>query len=113
MFDKRVILSPRENRRWEVMERFTVYSAIAGTIVVPQGFITDLNSIPRFLWWASTPSDYPEAGVVHDCAYRGFLPRDIADRVYAELLTFMGMSDARVAGRYMALRLFGWHAYGK
>ena len=113
MFITPLILKPLGNREWEVAQTFIVESKLAGIISVPKGFISDLNSIPRFLWWASTPADYPEAAVVHDAAYRGFLPRNVADKVYAEILTYQGMDSARVATRYMALRLFGWHAYGK
>lgn len=117
--DTPLLLDPQPNRQWAVyglapdrtLTDFRVYTEAAGLIVVPAGFVCDLNSIPRFLWWASTPADFPEAGVVHDFAYRGHLPRGQADTVYAELLTFLGASGARTAGRYMALRLFGWCCY--
>ena len=93
------------------MEDFIVDTDIAGSILVPAGFMCDLNSIPRFLWWASTPADYAEAGVVHDWAYRGNLPRDKADEVYRELLITLGMSHKRADLRYAALRYLGWRAY--
>jgi hypothetical protein len=117
--DTPLLLDPLAGRQWMVyglcpdkrLCDFRVYTETAGLIVVPQGFICDLNSIPRFLWWASTPTDFPEAGVVHDWAYRGHLPRWVADRVYAELLAFLGASKARVNERYLALRAFGWAAY--
>ena len=80
-------------------------------MTVPLGFICDLNSMPRFLWWASTPSDYPEAGVVHDWLYFAQAPRAIADAVYREILVALGMDGARAHARYLALRAFGGSAY--
>ena len=114
MFETDLILHPLPGRKWEVVDDFIYISDLAGRIIVPAGFVCDLNSIPRFLWWASTPADFPEAGVLHDWSYKNkHLPRSVADRVYAEILTTLGMDSGRVAGRYMALRLFGWMAYNK
>ena len=36
------------------------------TITVPRGFITNLGTIPRCLWWFIKPSELGEASVVHD-----------------------------------------------
>ena len=116
----KLFLEPLPNRQWMVYGQcpqsgepmdYMVYTRTAGLLVIPAGFVCDLNSIPRLLWWASPPTDFPEAGVVHDWAYRGHLERGVADKVYAELLDALGASPARSAGRYMALRLFGWRAY--
>jgi uncharacterized protein DUF1353 len=105
-----LVLHPLPHRRWLVLTPFVVDTLI-GPITVPAGFNTDLNSIPR-LWWAVSPvTDYPEAGVVHDYLYAIQCPREMADTVYAELLTLLGMDRLRVAGRYMSLRLFGGRAY--
>lgn len=41
-----------------------------GNIVVPEGFITDFASIPRFLWSIYPPTGrYQEAAVIHDWLY--------------------------------------------
>ncbi len=106
-------LVPLSDRRWRLDRDFIVITKVAGLILVPKGFICDLNSMPRFLWWASTPTDYPEAGVVHDWLYHVQAPRAAADAVYRELLLTLGMSSARAQSRYLALRSFGWAAYRK
>src|SRR5688572_8939607 len=64
-----LILDPQPDRKWRVVFPFVYESDIAGVIQVPADFVSDLNSIPRFLWWASTPTDFPEAGVIHDYLY--------------------------------------------
>ena len=110
-FTTDLILDPLPKRKWRVVFPLVYVSDIAGTLVVPTDFVCDLNSIPRFLWFASTPTDYPEAGVLHDWSYRGNLPREIADKVYLEALQALGMGKTRAQARYRALRLFGRFAY--
>lgn len=90
---------------------FCVQTQAAGLITVPAGFVTDLTSLPSFLWWESLPSDWAEAAVPHDWAYKGNLPRDVADKVYRELAGALGMPSRMVAVRYYALRWFGGKAY--
>ena len=110
-FQTDLILDPQPDRKWRVVFPFVYESDIAGTIIVAPGFLCDLNSIPRFCWWVSTPTDYPEAGVIHDWGYRGNLTRETADAVYLELLLHLGMSRTRAYLRYRALRVFGRFSY--
>ena len=71
-------------------------SDLVGRIDVPAGFVCDLNSIPQPLWFVSPPSDYPEAGVVHDYLYAtGSLPRRTADTLYREALGVLGSGWVR------------------
>lgn len=111
VFKTDLILHPLPNRKWLVAAPFVVETTVAGLIIVAAGFECDLNSIPRFLWFVSTPADYPEAGVVHDWGYRGNLRRDVADAVYRETLAALGMGKVRRQSRYLALRVFGRFAY--
>jgi len=106
-----LILDPQPDRSWRVVFPFVVETQKAGRLVVPADFVCDLNSIPRFLWFASTPTDFPEAGVVHDWGYRGNLSQATADAVYHEILLALGMNSIRAQGRYRALRFFGRFAY--
>ncbi len=106
-----LILEPVGQRLWALRADFIVETDTMGRLVVPTGFVCDLNSIPR-LWWAVSPvTDYPEAGTVHDWLYAQQAGKAQADRVYFELLRLLGMSAARAAARYSALRLFGGPAY--
>lgn len=106
-----IVLVPLPGRRWRIEHEFRIETAAAGLIVIPAGFICDLNSIPRFLWWASTPTDYPHAGATHDFLYDQQSGRSIADAVYYELLVALGMSLGRARMRYYALRFGGGFAY--
>jgi len=40
------------------------------TITVPTGFVTDLASVPRAMWWAIAPFDVARAAIVHDILYK-------------------------------------------
>lgn len=108
-----LLLEPRPARKWCVARVFIVHSDVLdGALTVPDGFICDLSSIPRFLWWESTPADYPEAGVIHDYAYHdNHLPRAVADKLYREALDMLDAGGFRRQVRYWGLRAFGWHAY--
>jgi hypothetical protein len=108
-------VTPLPGRLWLVDEDFVYYSRLLGTtITVPEGFICDLNSIPRPFWIFSPPSDYPEAGTVHDFLYRyKEVPRSQADAVYREALGVLGAGKVRQFIRYWGLRIGGSSAYNK
>lgn len=40
------------------------------TITVPTGFVTDLASVPRAMWWAIAPFDVARAAIIHDLLYK-------------------------------------------
>ena len=40
------------------------------TITVPTGFVTDLASVPRALWWLIAPFDVARAAIIHDLLYK-------------------------------------------
>lgn len=39
-------------------------------VVVPAGFVTDGNSVPKAFWSYFAPWEVPEAGVIHDWLYK-------------------------------------------
>lgn len=40
------------------------------TITVPHGFVTDLASVPRAMWWLIAPFDVARAAIIHDLLYK-------------------------------------------
>jgi hypothetical protein len=108
IFHTRLLVAPVGNGRlWITESPFVVESEIAGMIEVPAGFLFNGNSVPRVTWFVSPPSDYLEAGCVHDFLYAYGDDRKLADQVYREILELQGMSKARRNFRYAVLRLFG------
>lgn len=108
-----ILLVPLPGRKWRIPVGYVVWTSAYGWVHIPSDFVCDLNSIPRFLWWASTPTDYPQAGATHDFLYDQQIPQEIADAVYLELLLASGMGKFRANARYRALRMVGGIAYRK
>lgn len=84
-------------------------------IVVPAGFTTDFNSIPRGLWNVFPPWEYPEAGVVHDWLYRtpGEHSRAFSDGVHKRILELLGAPWWKRWAAWAALRAAGWRAWNR
>ena len=96
------------------------------TITVPTGFVTDLASVPRAMWWAIAPFDVARAAIIHDLLYKSIRQyrwkmKDKEDKelikaakVASDKVFLLGMRDAdpKVPGRkiyssWKAVDLFG------
>jgi hypothetical protein len=108
---------------WIVDEPLVVDLDCLGTrVTVPAGFVFDFNSVPRFLWRLLPPTDFGEAGAVHDYLYRRdcvpCVKRVYADQAHRELMEWhratvraidpeMEPAAWRVAAYYRGLRVGG------
>ncbi len=94
-----LILTPQASgRKWELRRAFT-YTTDAGELVsVPAGFVTDLASVPRALWWLYPPfGRYTRAAVIHDWLYReGRIGRRPITRAEADEIFRQAMLDGKV-----------------
>lgn len=79
-------------------------------VVVPEGFKTDLCSIPRVLQNILPPvGRWDGAAVVHDFLYRqGGVTRAEADAVMLEAMQLSGVTWWQRWTVYLGLRLGGW-----
>ena len=104
-------LKNREGRQiWMVMAPFTYQSDVLGReITVPDGFLTDLASIPRvpfFYRELEQLADLP--GVVHDYIYScGCASRDQADLLLKEACLLIGLSAWKAWAIYYGVRVGG------
>ena len=80
---------------------------------VPRGFVTDLASIPSWLWPVMTKSGrYGNAAIYHDWLYvEQLCDRATADRVFNRALVDMGVDDATRNMIWAAVRVFGGKAW--
>ena len=121
----------RDGRSLWRLERDLTYRTLAGdTVAVPQGFVTDLASVPR-LFWNLFPPDGPwaEAAVVHDALYftRGGLElwqgrrcisrsapysRAESDAILREAMADIGIGFAPRTLIWTAVRVGGANAFG-
>tara|TARA_B100000424_G_scaffold44210_1_gene30246 strand:- start:152 stop:622 length:471 start_codon:yes stop_codon:yes gene_type:complete len=79
---------------------------INNTITVPTGFVTDLASVPRAMWWLIAPFDVARAAIIHDLLYKTIrqyrwkigIDKDMkvvkAAKVAADKVFLLGMKDA-------------------
>lgn len=84
-------------------------------LTVPQGFQTDLASIPRGLWNVLPPvGGYDRPAVVHDFLYQHAstsLTRAEADAVLMEAMAWVGVGWWTRRTIYWGVRLGGWVAW--
>lgn len=77
---------------------------------IPEGFATDLASVPRFFWGILPPfGRYSRAAVVHDYLYTtGAVSRVDADGVFLRIMKERGVSRLTRYTMWTAVRAFGW-----
>lgn len=87
-------------------------------VYVPRGFVSDGASVPRFLW-ALIPPDglHRAAALAHDWLYATHgaqrFTRAEADAFFRLLLVAAGVSRAKAALMWLAVRAFGWLAWSR
>ena len=111
-FPEPLIMVCAEPYQWSVYADFMYYAEDA-PIIIPEGFRTDLASIPRLLHWL--PHLHPNgrcrrAAVVHDflysksCTYR--ISRREADEIFRQALVDEGLGKRTAKAYYYAVRWF-------
>ena len=100
-----------------LLEDFPVATS-RGTIVIPEGFVTDGLSIPRFAWAIVGPATGKAfvAGLLHDYLYSKASPHDftrkVADDLFLEMMFNLGIGFRRNV-IYAAVRAAGWRYFKK
>lgn len=81
--------------------------------VVPEGFVTDLSSIPRLpLIYVLLDGDSDMPAVIHDYLYNtGKLSRKLADAVLREACIAIGLPRWKVESIYLGVRIGGSNNY--
>ena len=76
-------------------------------IIVPMGFLTDLASIPRYLWWWQAPHEKTMApAMLHDYLYwEQPYTKDEADAVMYQAMLDVGMSHGQANKIYLGVRM--------
>ena len=84
-------------------------------IYVPEGYVTDLASVPRILWSVFPPHGrYAKAAIIHDWLYVYALRSKLeADKIFLDAMCVLGVPRWRRVLMYAAVRLFGRGNYGE
>lgn len=106
-----ISLIPKGNK-WEVEKNYQV-SVLNTTIKIKKGFVSDLASIPRIMWFILPPfGRYTEASVVHDYLYfNAELPRKKCDEIFFILMLRNNVDYYTAKILFYTVRLFGWMYY--
>ena len=116
-FTSELKLTPLNNGiHWKLLERFEYHLGIEGSglvLAVPEDFVTDFASIPRFFWRVLPPwNTHGKAAVLHDWMYQsGTLSRIVSDAIFLEAMGVLGVAKWKRYAMYMVVRMFGWTAY--
>lgn len=100
---------------WRLMAPLVYQSDVAArTIIVPAGFITDFESVPRvpgaFEWLGDR---WHAIATVHDWLYTCHaVEREVADQVLREGILISGGTEAEALAVYGGVRLFGESHWG-
>lgn len=108
------LVAEKDGKVWTVMQPLIYLSDVAQRVfVVPEGFVSDLASVPRLpLMFLLAGGTADQAAVVHDRLYfTGELPREKADAVFKEAALVSGEPAWRVNLMYAGIRLGGWMAW--
>jgi hypothetical protein len=115
MFVTRLILSDWKPNEWALESLLVWFSPSVSRIEVPEGFITDLASIPRALRAVlNINGKSRKAAVLHDFLYCSqLLPRSDADKLFYDALVCEGMSKTMAHIYWSGVRVGGWMHYRK
>lgn len=83
-------------------------------IHIPKGFVTDLASVPRFLWSFIPPHGrHTNASILHDYLYRKghHMGRRWADRQFYEAMVALETPRFRARVMWLSVRVFGVRAW--
>lgn len=106
--------SDLDDGRWRLLKPLEYQSDVAGrVIVVPEGFETDLASVPRLpVVYLLTGDTSSKAAVVHDYLYStGEVSRKVADAVLKEASAVIGVSGWRRWLMWAGVRIGGSGRY--
>lgn len=67
---KQRVIGSNNKTKYRLLEPIKIKLSCGDIITIPEGFIWDGSSVPRFLWWLLPPEgDFEIAGLIHDYLY--------------------------------------------
>ncbi len=110
-----IVISPvyrisGNRQKFKIMSPIKIKLSNYEVISIPKGFVTDLSSVPNYLWWAFSPyGNFLLAAIIHDYLYvNNLFNRKFADKemlLWSSVLNPKNKVDNYI--RYAAVRIFG------
>ena len=102
-----------KNRKWRLVKPL-MYFHPTGTVVVPTGFVTDIDSVPRIpLVYAAFKGRAVKAAVVHDYLYESQRGKAFADKIFLDAMAHEGVPARWRYPIYLAVKFFGGPIYSR
>jgi hypothetical protein len=99
------------NGRWKLTRHF-IYFGDETTVVVPSGFVTDLDSVPRVpFFYAMFKGFAVRSATIHDSLYKKQRGKAFADRTFLAAMAHEGIPTYRRYPIYWGVVAFGQSAY--
>jgi len=116
-FTRPLILEKVSARLWRVHHEFGYWAKLSPEelIIVPEGFLTDLASVPRPFWVLIPPDgEYTAAAVVHDLLYSiQDRKRSEADAIFLWAMRDLGVPTWKRLIMYRAVRFGGFFVWNR
>lgn len=107
-----------DGKFWRLLDGL-IYKTNTSEFTVPEGYVTDFGTIPRFFWRLVGPptgcgngAAYGPAAVLHDYLYEyGLTSRAVADHIFYEAMLSLNVDRWRAWIMWKAVRLAGWYPW--
>ena len=117
-----LVLLATKRMTWRLHAPVTWHDAKWGVVTAPEGFVTDLASIPRMFPYKLHQGLIQPCAIIHDWIYSGAADPDdatnywqftrwIADRIFFRAMMQRGVGVWRAHLYYWAVRGFGWRSW--
>lgn len=111
-FTDPLVITPDQKGRYRTERPFSFDLGVKGSglrVTIPAGYVTDLASVPRWLWWFLAPYDpqYAAAAVLHDYlrSWAGFDPLT-AHTTFLDALMILGVERWKAMAMFLAVVVF-------
>lgn len=118
-FLSELVLIPTDGNKWKLSQPLS-YSSASFSTIVPEGFKTDLASIPRIVRpLIPVHGKHTRAAVLHDYLYVSqkiqgeWIKRSHADRAFYNAMLELGVNRFKARIMWGAVRSGGWIYYNK
>ncbi|WEK04570.1 MAG: DUF1353 domain-containing protein [Candidatus Devosia phytovorans] len=111
-FTDPLVITPGEKGRYRLERPFSFDIGLKGSgllVTVPAGYVTDLASVPRWLWWFLPPFEpqYAAAAVLHDylLTWSGF-DRLTAHTTFLDALKILCVERWKATAMFLAVVIY-------
>jgi len=118
LIEKRLVRGTNSKPKYQLTKTLQIQLSNNDVITIPKGFVWDLSSVPRFLWWLLPPDgDFDLAYLIHDYLWIKMKHKYTQKFTDYEMLKWskktngtkkLSLRNIDNYLRFIFVRLFGW-----